>query len=697
MSDDQDLKTVTPIEDIQIDVDPRPYIESLDDDELHELAQHVDVLQQDTQHAEGVSLHEAKLPGKIDFLTSKHYRRINRAAVDLQKGRIDADRFRTRAQKSIADTFRQAYAAGKGTKSSKLTPGDEEYLRRAVETEMGYLDGFAGDLKNKRVGKPGKMSRQKRTQMYANSVEGIAWHGVVEKNAPTPETLIFWRLGVAEHCDDCLLLACLLNDHSPVLTRRGNIPFRKVVVGDEVWTHRKRWRRVLAKPVRRSTEAHRYAVLRTEHGLVGLTDDHGILTRTGWMTAKEVADGKAKGLHMSELRQTKEGRSQGTVQEMCCHQASVLLSELLSQESLAEWKSDEDFAVRVLRQGIQAGDVEDQQLEVGQCVLLSVVFGEGMACKKSGIPLHDLVVEEDHSFVVDGMVVHNSNSPYTRLTLPTTPRAGSTKCRTRCKCRLEFRAGKKTQDTTELAYKKDASLSELTKPPVPAGLRRPNDVEQRYVDNLRTKMNYQRRRIAREQQAVKSARTKAALAAAQDRLREAIALRKGYNRQLNEFTERNEIFETPVFSVDDVITEKDLGNRARRDIMRHGIDGVSLSMLDAKALGRLLRWYEEEVGDNLGDKAVAKAVGEAAALSVTDKINFISVPHALRGKSDRLAVNLVGEDLESTYRLLAQAVRAARGTDVAVGPFDGETLQRVWLWLEGDPDEVEAVLSRMRG
>ena len=485
-------------DDIPIEVDHYAYLSTLDEGELRDLKHHVDHLHEDATVKAESPMHEGKIPKSVQFDTSKHFRTVNKAALDLEKGRIDRAMFQAKVKQTTFDSYEAAYAKGKGVKPTDLTDGDREYLRRAVETELGYLDGFADDLESGAVGTPGKWTRQKRVKAYSDSVEGVAWHGNVEANAPDDSTLIDWILGTAEHCPDCLLLA--------------------------------------------------------------------------------------------------------------------------------------------------------------------------------------------------------ANSPYTRLTLPTTPKAGSTACRSNCKCRLGYRSGKKGSDAAELEYKKDATLAELMKPPVPAGTRRPNDDEQQHIDNLRTKMNYQRRRIAREQEAVRNAKTKSELAAAQDRLREAVSLRKGYNRQLNEFADKNDIFEVPVFSVDDVITEKDIGRRARRDIARHGLDGDSLSMLDAKATARLLRGFEVQVGSNLSDKAIIAAIGEAkqAVKAAPDKISFIAVPYALRGKSDRVDYNLLAEDLQHTFWLLSKAVKAARGTGVVVGPFDDAVLARVGLWLDGDPDEVEEVLKKMR-
>lgn len=85
--------------------------------------------------------------------------------------------------------------------------------------------------------------------------------------------------GAATGRTSCIAGWCL------VLTRRGAVPMASVAIGDEVWTHRKRWRRVTAawsngvRPVVRA---------RLSNGEeLTCTADHRVLTEAGWLPVGE--------------------------------------------------------------------------------------------------------------------------------------------------------------------------------------------------------------------------------------------------------------------------------------------------------------------------------------------------------------------------------------------------------------------------
>ena len=280
----------------------------------------------------------------------------------------------------------------------------------------------------------------------------------------------------------------------------------------------------------------------------------------------------------------------------------------------------------------------------------------------------------------------SSGEGYTKWNLPTTPRAGDTICRSNCKCKLVFRTGKLSkadqERAAELGYKKEASLSELFNPPLPPGMRKPTDVERRYINQKRNEINYYRRQIATGGHK-------------DDVLKDYIDARKEANAELIEFVAQEGIFEVPVYSVDNVIDESYLGRRARRDIARHGLDGDTLSLVDAKLLQRMLNDYEDIVGTTFSDDAIVAALAEAVK-GGSKPIKFVAVPYLLREKSDTASWNLIAETLENTHKLLARAASAAIGTAVIVGPFSDELLSRVGVWLEGEPDEVKDVIAKMR-
>ena len=76
---------------------------------------------------------------------------------------------------------------------------------------------------------------------------------------------------------------------SPVKTMRGVVPIKDVVVGDYVWTHAQRWRRVLASWMNGVRQT--YDVILSNGNILTCTSDHRVLSYDRrWMTIQEVAD-----------------------------------------------------------------------------------------------------------------------------------------------------------------------------------------------------------------------------------------------------------------------------------------------------------------------------------------------------------------------------------------------------------------------
>lgn len=202
----------------------------------------------------------------------------------------------------------------------------------------------------------------------------------------------------------------------------------------------------------------------------------------------------------------------------------------------------------------------------------------------------------------DDCIILAANSPYTKWNLPTTPRAGATRCLSHCQCKLTFASGKLTAkeklDAKEFATHKEQSLSDMLSPGEPPGdLRFASEDEQKYIDNLRNKMNYQRRRIASGTLDEKQ-------------LKKAMKLRKQHNADLIEFVDDQKIWDVPLLSVDEVLDERHIGRKAVKDIMRHGLDGNSLDKVGKKKLASLLNHYETAVGETLSEEAIGKSIGK---------------------------------------------------------------------------------------
>lgn len=144
---------------------------------------------------------------------------------------------------------------------------------------------------------------------------------------------------------------------TPVVTRRGLVPIELVRVGDEVWTHRRRWRRVTACQVVEGVQ-RLYEITTRTGKRVQSTGDHL------WYVAFPSANGKParKGwVRADELQLT---------DYLEYHECPDSTAELTDAECRFE-------AIRTIRVVSHAG------------------------------PVYDITVEEDHSFTAGGLLTHN--------------------------------------------------------------------------------------------------------------------------------------------------------------------------------------------------------------------------------------------------------------------------------------------------
>lgn len=272
-----------------------------------------------------------------------------------------------------------------------------------------------------------------------------------------------------------------------------------------------------------------------------------------------------------------------------------------------------------------------------------------------------------------------ANSPYTAQSLPTVPKAGDTACLSHCKCKIRFRRGRRTPADDQYSERKEQTLAQMAghgRPP--KGMRAPTPVEQDYIDELRTRMNYHRRKVA-------AARTAGAR-------KRHMAERKRYNRELIDFTEKENIHEIPFWSVDDVIDGRHIGIRAEGDVFRNGLDGRTLAMLSEDELSDLL----ERMGASAGKRfSTLDKYGGPEIRSTPPKLEA-----GENSELDELAggaeYNLVAEGLPATWALLADVLRAARGRVAEVGPLGDRLLARAHVWVRGRADDVGEILEFAR-
>lgn len=259
--------------------------------------------------------------GKRKLLTVQERVRTELASLiaKFKTGKMKDDGFRSAMVKTMKLAWRDVFLAGlrgggvegTGPGSNKpvvrLGPGDERWLKSAMTHEMQFLNGFVDAI----VNETGKMRLEQRVKMYVDALSSfydsarviglpsdilIHWVGPADKQTCASCRYLFengpytkFTLPTTPRSGMTLCL-CLTDCRVDILSKRGKLPLEQLRVGDDVWTHRNRWRRVRRVIVNRSVTAHRYAVIVGAGGkLFGVTSDHQVYTAHGWVTAEEAA------------------------------------------------------------------------------------------------------------------------------------------------------------------------------------------------------------------------------------------------------------------------------------------------------------------------------------------------------------------------------------------------------------------------
>lgn len=178
-------------------------------------------------------------------------------------------------------------------------------------------------------------------------------------------------------------------------------------------------------------------------------------------------------------------------------------------------------------------------------------------------------------------LVLDANSPYTRKSLPTVPRAGMTQCKGRCACSLEVvrvrRKGRRRAAPPPSPTVQDVNGfgSGLVQ-----GTVQPSVDQVAKINDLRARINYHRRMIAQTTGEARKA---------------AIAARKAANRELIDYTAQNQIRDVPMASVSEVVTGQDVAPRALEEVMLRGLDGTTVLAVEAEMWAAYTRQMKAEV------------------------------------------------------------------------------------------------------
>ena len=300
----------------------------------------------------------------------------------------------------------------------------------------------------------------------------------------------------------------------------------------------------------------------------------------------------------------------------------------------------------------------------------------------------------------DDCLTLESQNPYSKFNLPTTPGAGATQCRGRCKCYLDYQTGAKTKKdrkAAEQGERKKEGLSLFTSfGPPPSGMRLPNMGERLHIDDLRSKINFNRRKMAQT-------------GLSEEEMKNAIMARKAANADLIDFLEQGSIWERPIWSVDEVIDGRHIGLGAESEIFSAGIDSQTLDMLTPKQLNELLEKFGDDASEILKPITIRKAdikPGYKIPRNEVhpDQVDFKPTKKFIKDLSIRLQggtseYSLVANGLAGTFQLMKKVLAAAPGKKVTVGPLSlgDDMLSRVYVWIKGPTEDVEKVLKEIKG
>ncbi|NIX55345.1 MAG: hypothetical protein GWN14_05280 [candidate division Zixibacteria bacterium] len=140
---------------------------------------------------------------KFDNVQRSFARNMHSVLDDLQAGHISAAGANKKMGPILQNAHQRSYSAGKEWMTGRkavLNADDWAYLKRSVEYERGFLKGFIDDVVNGR----GKMNYSTRMDMYAGTLQAPFNNASLEYSPEDAE--VYWTLGIAEHCEDCLSL-----------------------------------------------------------------------------------------------------------------------------------------------------------------------------------------------------------------------------------------------------------------------------------------------------------------------------------------------------------------------------------------------------------------------------------------------------------------------------------------------------------
>lgn len=231
-----------------------------------------------------------------------------------------------KAYERVREVGRAASGLSRMHPDPKVLAEEERWFRSAVREELRFWHLFMEEVRS------GALTEGRIRQRFYAYVDALRFMYEASRVYALPDNVLLYWMGpkpVAQDpsqagriCGGCTYMmerspfpkaklpavprdGCLSGPDVLVSTRRGLVSVADVEVGDEVRTHRGRWRPVTATFVHRARDDHRYAAIVTQDGLVGVTDDHNVWTAKGWVSGREAAE-----RNLRVLQETDEGAKQ---------------------------------------------------------------------------------------------------------------------------------------------------------------------------------------------------------------------------------------------------------------------------------------------------------------------------------------------------------------------------------------------------
>ena len=248
--------------------------------------------------------------------------------IRLINGEINQQEWYDQMRKNMKDQYRASWLASIG--------GVQNYDRTeisrfgwAVRPQYRWLDNFLLEIQTGK--QPLNAFAIRRAGMYARAGNAIYQNNLLKIAERNGKTEVKRVLGVTDdHCHPdkkgrpgCVELAalgwvpmsqavpigdascyCVTTPKSRILTKEGWKNFFEIDVGDLVFTHQLRWRRVTSVIIKLSESYHQQVYVKAPTGkLVGATQTHRWLTKNGWENANCIDSNNSKIYNITNLFQ----------------------------------------------------------------------------------------------------------------------------------------------------------------------------------------------------------------------------------------------------------------------------------------------------------------------------------------------------------------------------------------------------------